>query len=109
MNELEKTHQASLLISKHFGISQSEFNDDEEKQLEHSKLLKELTRVIRYLLDNDFQKLLNGLYIIDVNQQKVSEILEIGGTDNLAIDIAKLVIEREMQKVETRLKYRNNL
>lgn len=107
MNDNEKTYQSALLISKHFGISQSEFGIEEQNRPDYSQLLKELTRVITYLLDHDFQKLLNGLYIIDVSEKKVSEILETTSPDKIASEIAQLILERELQKVETRLKYKS--
>ena len=46
---------------------------------------------------------MNGLYRIDVDENKVKLALT---TDDVAENIAKLIIERELQKVETRRKYR---
>ena len=67
------------------------------------EFLKLLTKVIRHLLDKDFERLMNGLYRIDVDENKVKRALT---TDNPAENIAQLIIERELQKVETRRKYR---
>ena len=66
------------------------------------EFLKILTKVIRHLLDKDFERLLSGLYRIDVNENKVKLAMT---TDNVAENIAMLIIERELQKVETRRKY----
>lgn len=68
------------------------------------EFLKLLTRVIQHLLDNDFERLLNGLYRIDVDENKVKMAM---ATDNVAENIARLIIERELQKVETRRRYKH--
>ena len=64
-----------------------------------------LTKLIRHLLDNDFENLINGLYRIDVSEEKVK--LAMSSTADVAEQIAMLIIEREMQKVVTREKYRS--
>ena len=107
MNDNEKVYQSALLISKDFGISQSEFGIETEQKPDYTELLKKLTRVIKYLMDHDFQKLLNGFYRIDVDQSKVSQILEITNSDDIAFELAILVLDRELQKVESRLKYKD--
>ena len=63
---------------------------------------KLLTKVIQHLLDSDFERLMNGLYRIDVDENKVKLAMT---TDQVAENIALLIIERELQKVETRRKY----
>ena len=63
-----------------------------------------LAKLVRHLLDNDFERLLNGLYRIDVSEEKVK--VAMATTDDVAENIALLIIEREMQKVATREKYR---
>jgi hypothetical protein len=63
-----------------------------------------LTKLIRHLLDHDFERLLNGLYRIDVSEEKVK--LAMASADNVAGQIAGLIIERELQKVATREKYK---
>lgn len=69
------------------------------------KLKEWLAYEIRILLDRDMQKLLNMLYRIDVNEQKAKEAF---ADLNPAMKLAELIIEREIQKVETRKKYSDN-
>ncbi len=69
----------------------------------YDKLVQWLAEEIQALLDHDFEKLLNMLYRIDVSERKAGEALS---SDDPALSIAKLVIERELQKVETRMKYK---
>ena len=68
------------------------------------EFLKLLTRVIQHLLDSDFERLMNGLYRIDVDENKVKLAMT---TNQVAENIARLIIERELQKVETRRKYKS--
>ncbi len=73
--------------------------------LAEDDLLKELTRAINYLIDKDFEKLMHILYRIDVSEQKVKQAF--GLEQDVAVQIAKLIIEREQQKVITREQYSN--
>ncbi|MCB0736043.1 MAG: hypothetical protein KDC92_00925 [Bacteroidetes bacterium] len=72
------------------------------------ELLQALAERIAYLLDHDFEFLMQALYRIDVNENKVKMALQ-GESDNPAQILAELIIEREMQKAETRRKYANGL
>lgn len=103
MNDEVKLRESALLISKHFDINQSEF---EVEKVDYTLFLKNLTRIIGFLLEKDFKRLINGLYRIDVSEKKVNEVLNLSAPDEIASNIAKLILERELQKVETRLKYR---
>ena len=91
--------QALVLANKDFNleIPSSEVSSAEDFQ-------QILTKLIRHLLDNDFERLINGLYRIDVSEEKVK--LAMATTDDVAEQIALLIIEREMQKVTTREKYK---
>ena len=91
--------QALVLANKDFNleIPSSEVSSAEDFQ-------QILTRLIRHLLDNDFERLINGLYRIDVSEEKVK--LAMATTDDVAEQVALLIIEREMQKVTTREKYK---
>ena len=75
--------------------------------LDDLALIKEiLSDRIRYLIDTNVEQLMQVLYRIDVNEQKVKEIIAVQPLD-IAIElIAELIIERQLQKVSTRLKYK---
>ncbi len=72
---------------------------------DYTELIKELARAIQYLIDKDFEKLMHILYRIDVSEAKVKAAF--GLEQDVAEQIALLIIEREEQKVITREKYRN--
>ena len=91
--------QALILANKDFNldIPSSEVSTAEDFQ-------QILGKIIRHLLDNDFERLLNGLYRIDVSEEKVKAAIASQG--DVADKIALLIIEREMKKVVTREKYK---
>lgn len=95
-NNYELAHQ---LIVKDLGIAQ-----DDVSFSRLDKLQLWLAREIRALLDQDFQRLMNILYRIDINESKTKLALS---SDNPANAIAALIIERELQKVESRKKYKD--
>ena len=71
-------------------------------------LLKEkLSMLILYMLENQFEKLCNTMYRLDVSEKKFSDVLTKYPPQEAAPAIAELVIEREMMKVKTRMLYRN--
>jgi hypothetical protein len=91
--------EALILANKDFNL------DIPETEVSTAEDFQEiLAKLVRHLLDNDFERLLNGLYRIDVSEEKVK--LAMASSGDLAEEIAMLIIEREMQKVETRREYR---
>jgi hypothetical protein len=97
-----KSHlsQALALANKDFNLEIPETEVASTKEFQHL-----LSQLIRHLLDHDFERLLNGLYRIDVSEDKVKQAM--ASADNVAEAIALLIIEREMQKVVTREKYKH--
>ena len=101
MNDIQQTCQ---LIRKDFHLT-----DDEFVQIQDRAALKAaLSRVIHYLLDHDMSRLLQALYRIDVAESSVKHILAYAVSDAMAGELADLVIDRQLQKVITRNKYRSS-
>ena len=69
-------------------------------------LHEKLMMVIDYLLQNNFEKLCNAMYRLDVSERKFNEVLTQSDPADISSKLADLVIEREMQKVKTRELYR---
>ena len=67
------------------------------------KLRKWLAGRIEVMIDNNFQGLLNMLYRIDVDENKVKMAFS---ASEPADELAMLVIDRELQKAALRKKYR---
>jgi molybdopterin-biosynthesis enzyme MoeA-like protein len=74
--------------------------------LEREELKKMLQVFIVDLLENNFEKLCNLAYRHDIPEVRFNEALEESNLDKQAARIADLVIDRELQKVESRRAYR---
>ena len=90
------------LIAKDLGLEKGLIIDGKT----HVAILEALSRIISYLLDHDLSKLLQALYRIDVNEQAVKQILATEETSEMSMQIAQLILKRELEKVETRNLYR---
>jgi hypothetical protein len=66
------------------------------------ELRDQLSVHINYLINHDFEKLVSLLYRIDVNEQRMRNLLEQQQGENAAGLIAELIIERQLQKIESR-------
>lgn len=84
------------LIAKHFDIP----DDISETQLRGA-----LVKTFEYLIEDDFQKLLQVLYRADVDQYKLKDLLENTDGKSAAEVIADAYIERQKAKIETWKKY----
>jgi len=87
--------------------SLQKYFDDNIKASNLEQLKEWLTSEIIKLMMNDMEKLLNILYRIDVNEKKVKEVFAQHNPKLIAPNLAELIIEREMGKAETRMKYRD--
>lgn len=66
-----------------------------------------LAAKINTLINEDFSRLIQLLYRIDVSETKLKKLLrENNGSDADRL-IARLILERQWQKIETRRKYSN--
>lgn len=72
------------------------------------ELRKQLAAHINYLINHNFEKLVYYLYRIDVNENKMRHLLEQKQGENAAALIADLIIERQMQKIQSRKATKDN-
>jgi uncharacterized protein YwgA len=86
----------------------SDINQSFELSLPASSSLEELkqklTLHINRLINHDFEKLVYYLYRIDVDENKMRYLLAQKEGENAAGLIADLIIERQLQKMESRKK-----
>ena len=69
------------------------------------ELKDKLASHINYLINHDFEKLVYYLYRIDVDENKMRHLLQVKQGENAAELIADLIIERQLQKIESRKKF----
>ena len=88
-----------------------DFNLDTEQGLLEvghlDELREKLEKIVAYLLDNDFERLLNAMYRLDINEDKFKIALSGMGKKVISAEITDLIISREIQKLKTRMKYRS--
>lgn len=64
-----------------------------------------LIEFVNNLIQNDFKKLVAILYKVDVDENKLKKILKENKEADAANIICRLIIEREIQKIETRRQF----
>jgi hypothetical protein len=90
------SQQLLQLISKHFDLPEN---------ISEQHLRDVLVKTFEYLIEDDFQKLLQVLYRADVDQYKLKELLENTEGKSSAEIIADAYIDRQKAKVEMRKRY----
>jgi hypothetical protein len=89
------------LLNKELSLEFSE-------KLAMDELEQQLTDHINHLINTDFEKLIYYLYRIDVNESKMKQLLQQQGGENAAQLIARLIIDRQLQKIKSRAEHRSN-
>lgn len=72
-----------------------------------AELLEKLSFAVAHLLQTNTQKLFGILYRHDINENLLRQALLADDSRQIAENIAKLVLEREKQKLEFRRKYQS--
>ncbi len=67
-----------------------------------------LAEKIKEMMENNFEKLQNILYRIDLDQQRVHELYLQNGNGDFPYLLAKQIIDRQLAKVKTRHYYKMN-
>jgi hypothetical protein len=76
------------------------------EQIPHDKLVSLLAEKINTLITADFDRLISILYRIDVSEAKLKYWLKENPAEDAARIIALLIIERQMQKIESRRQFK---
>lgn len=77
-------------------------------ETEKEGLKRQLIVHINDLLLNDFNRLVQILYRVDVSEQKLKNLLKDNPQTDAAVIIADLLIERQDQKIKTKQSFRSN-
>lgn len=104
--EQHNQRQTLILLQKHLQVQKGE-PLAQSSAVEVNQLRELLTAQISWLLDHDFERLVQAMYRIDVAEQDFKAVLS--GATSVASSLAELVLEREQKKVEMRQKFSSNL
>ncbi|RAJ10410.1 hypothetical protein LX64_00012 [Chitinophaga skermanii] len=73
-----------------------------------SSLVKALAQKLEALINNDFEQFVYLLYRVDVSENKVKELLATGEYPEVYYHIARLIIDRQIQKWKSREAHKNS-
>lgn len=70
--------------------------------IQKAEIKEHLILYINHLLLHDFNKLVQILYRVDVNEQKLKELIKLNQSTDAAIIITELLMQRQEEKVKAR-------
>jgi hypothetical protein len=70
------------------------------------ELLVLLSERVQWYLDHDKDLLLSYLYRLDISEKQIDEVLMPGHPDTAAMAMAKLILHRQKERVESKKKYK---
>lgn len=95
----DSSKDAFLILRKDFDLPELKERFDEEQAILF------LSKAVSQLLDRDFERLLQICYRIDLGEEKLKKILHESEPDQVSIDLARALWERQKLKIEIRKKY----
>ena len=101
MQELAVIHQTTELFIRDFRI------DMEIPQLQETELLDMIADVVAQLMEKRFEFLIQTLYRLDVDEDKMRNALAPTNPEPANLSLAKAILERQKRKVLTRHQYRS--
>ena len=88
-------------------ILNAELNAELPQDISEENLLQRLSEFINHLIQTNFQQLVLILYRVDVSENKLKQLLQKDSDEDAAVIISKLIIEREIQKINSRNLFRH--
>ncbi len=67
-----------------------------------AEIREQLISLLNELINKDFHALVQLLYRIDVNEKRIRHYLEINKNEDSSSVLADMIIERQLQKIESR-------
>jgi hypothetical protein len=67
-----------------------------------------LAEKVNNLIEGNFDHLLQLLYRIDINEQRLRRLLVENEGEDAGMTIARLIVQRQWEKIESRRKYRQD-
>ena len=72
----------------------------------YEKIAEDLAEYINQLIDSNFTTLLSLLYRLDISEDKLRTSLDAGTGEPAGNLIALMIIERQLEKIESRKRYK---
>lgn len=103
MQNNEQTRETVALLQKHLQVQQGEPLSHPAEEMEELRRL--LRKQIAFLLDHQFERLLQAMYRMDVRESDFKAALSLPTGPAIIDKLTELVLKREIQKVITRKLY----
>ena len=97
MNELDESLREFLQINRS-EKSTLRFEDE-------ANLIATLSQRIKELMAQDFESLMSMMYRLDIDESKIKQALAPGNVEDPSVSLAKIIIERQKRRMETKSKY----
>ena len=95
----DSSKDAFLILRKDFDLPELKESFDE------GQAILFLSKAVSQLLDRDFERLLQICYRIDLGEEKLKKILHESKPDQVSLDLARALWERQKLKIEIRKRY----
>ena len=92
------TNEVIDTLSKEFNLARTGEPD----------FLNQLSLAINFLIEDDFASLVQLLYTKDIDEEKLREMLTLNPAEDAGLLIARLLMERESQKMQARRSFKPN-
>lgn len=76
--------------------------------LSEEDLLEALSNHVAFMIERRLETLLSTLYRMDVSEAKVSKVLHPNAEEPANIGLARLILERQKQRIFTKKHYKQN-
>ena len=93
-----ENHSLTEILNKDLGLTVS-------PKLSLDAIRAAVTSHVNHLINTDFEQLVSLLYRIDVSEPKMRALLQNKQGEDSAGHIANLIIERQLQKIESRKQF----
>ena len=77
-----------------------------EDGMTEGELLQVLSNRVAYLIESNMEFLLSLMYRMDIKESFVNQALSPGASDPPNIGLAKLILERQRQRIATKVEYK---
>ena len=94
------------------GLSNKDLGNHEEGMMipvsspDRNLIREKLAIIIRHMMQDHFEKLCQAMYRLDVSEAKFDQVMNEKTPEEIPHAVADLIIEREMQKVRTRIMHK---
>ena len=103
---MDENAELAGLINKDIGSIEDNMLIPAGAGLDRTMIREKLALLIAHLMQSNFEKLCQAMYRLDVSEARFDKAMNENDIGEIPYAIADLVIEREMQKVRTRIMHK---